>query len=335
MCILRLEIKKIISSAAVLGFVVLCLAFNLLTIYEGGTTMQETSAPINVFEGYQTAYIAEGYIDSVQPNDKIAENMREKYAALQPIVEKKAQNGDSLGQYTYEQHRNLFQNVMRSLLMEGIIITILVVLLSLGNENFNRTEQIIYSSKVGRRIVWRKFAAAVVVALGAYGGLTTITLAMNFNNYCRILNNNISSCCNVIKDIIIGERPFTTWHSFTVQQYLWAVIGVSVGIIMCFSLVAFVIGTTIRNSYIGFLTIFLCTVFFISFPLVLPNNAYIKFVFVYTPIWLSVKLPLWFTDGGVDVLWRNFETWGTCISFIVLSIIAVLAVNRMKRRDIA
>jgi hypothetical protein len=66
----------------------------------------------------------------------------------------------------------------------------------------------------------------------------------------------------------------------------------------------------------------------------LPNNLYAKFLFNYLPIWLSVKLPIWFTDGGVDILWRNFETWGTCVSLGILSLGAVAMGKRFKRRDI-
>jgi hypothetical protein len=147
-------------------------------------------------------------------------------------------------------------------------------------------------------------------------------------------NYNVSSEFNYIKDIIAGIRPFATWHSFTVLEYLLAVTFVSFGVVLCFSLAAFIVGATIRNSYMGFLVIFIGTMFLVFLPMILPNHNLFKFAFVYSPIWLSLKLPVWFTDGGMDILWRNFEIWGLSISFLILSLGLVLATYRFERRDI-
>lgn len=328
------ETKKLLTSAVVLGFVALCLAFNMLSILGNGAVAREIATPSNVFEGYQTAYISEAYINALGLSGRIAEAMGEKYESLQPVIEQKAQDGDSFGQYTYEQHRNIFDGTMKPLLFEGIIISIIVMLLALGNENINRTEQIVFSSKIGRRIIWHKFKAAVLVTLIAFALLVFITLAIIVHRYAEVLNDNVSSGFNYIGDLITGARPFATWHSFTVFEYLLAVIGISTGIVLCFSLAAFVIGTTIHNSYIGFIVLFLGTMFFISCPMILPNNSYIKYAFMHTPICLSIKLPLWFTDGGADILSQHFETWGVCISLVILISGAFLAANAHKRRDI-
>jgi hypothetical protein len=264
----------------------------------------------------------------------IAENMRWKYAALQPVVEQKARDGDAYGQYTYRQHRNIFTVVMKPLLFEGCVLSILIMLFALGYEHVSRTEDNIYSSKTGRDIIRRKLAAGLAAGLGAYAVLAAISLVPLYTAYTDIWNENVSGAFNYFYDLIAGPRPFATWRSFTVWGYLWAAIGVSAGIVVCCSVAAFAAGVTIRNSYAGFLAIFLVVIACVFIPMIAPNNNYLTFVFIYTPVWLFIKLPFWFTDGGMDVLWRDFETWGTCVSLALLSSGAVLAAYRMKRRDI-
>jgi hypothetical protein len=182
-----------------------------------------------------------------------------------------------------------------------------------------------------------KYAAAVIVGIGAYLLLAAMTLAMHFalNDYGNVWGSNVSSAFNAIRDIVAGGfRPFATWHSFTVQSYLAAAFGVSLGIILCFSLMGFTAGTWIRNSYIAFLAIFLAVAFCISFPVILPNNSYIRFGIILTPIWLWLKQPLWFTDGASDILWRNFETRGLCLSLAVLAALAVFTAIKFRKREI-
>jgi hypothetical protein len=130
MRIVALEIKKFISSYAILGFIILCLGFNALIIYDNGTDEYadyvanisketgihlgkdfnqklasvsqgefrewltgETAEPQNVFDGYDTGEIAEAYIDALKLSGKIADDMRGKYADLQNVADRKAENG--------------------------------------------------------------------------------------------------------------------------------------------------------------------------------------------------------------------------------------------------
>jgi hypothetical protein len=328
------ELKKIISSSAILGFVVLCLAFNMLSIESVGNVPRESTTPTNVFEGYTTDYIAEAYITTLKLTGSLADAMRDKYTQLQTVALKKAQHGDALGQYTYEQHRVLFERTMFPLLLEGIFLAVLIMLFTLGYENINGTDRIVYCSNIGRRAILIKGAAALVVTLGAYGLITIMTLFRLLHGFEDMLGQNVSSCFNLMGDLIAGTRPFITWASYTVLQYLWAVIGVSAWLLVCFSLAAFIVGVCIKNSYVGFIALFMSAIFCIMLPIVLPNNSYLKYLLINLPIWVCVKLPIWFTDGGMDILWRNFETWGTCASLCALLISASIAKNDFKRRDL-
>ena len=377
MRLVRTEIKKIIASYAILGFVALSLVFNALLIttngkdryadyvagvsetigielgYDFSKTLMglpqseyrerlfnETSELKNVFADYFVGEIAKTYISTLNLSGKAAEDMRAKYADLQNIVAEKAEDGDSLSLYfagsTYSQHKKLFGFVMPTLCVEGIIITLLSLLFTLGYENINRTEQLVYTSKVGRFIVLKKYVAAAIIGFLAYILLMALTFALYFraNDYSGVWDSNVSSGFNAIRDIAIGFRPFATWHNFTVLSYLLATVGLSFGLVFCFSFVGFITGTSIRNSYIAFLAIFFAGALFLALPMLLPSDSYARFGFMLTPIWLLLKQPLWFTDGGIDVLWRNFETWGVCLSFAALAVLAVAASIKFTKRDI-
>jgi hypothetical protein len=210
------------------------------------------------------------------------------------------------------------------------------MLFALGYEHMNRTEHLVYSSKTGRRIVLKKYIAAVIVGMSAYLMLAILTLALHFalNHYGGVWNSNVSSSFNAIKDIVMGSRPFVTWHSFTVSSYMCATVVLSLGIMLCFSLAGFVAGTEIRNSYAAFSVFFLVTALAVTLPMILPVNSDLMFVLVLTPIWLLLKQPLWFTDGGLDILWENFEILGFCFSIAILAALATIAAIRFRRREI-
>lgn len=336
------EIKKIMSSYAIWGFIILCLAFNALVIISDGTDGYTNfmPEPQNVFDGYNTGEIAEAYIGVLGVSGGIAEDIRAKYAALQTVTDEKAVRGDSLSPYfgdnTYMRHKKLFGSVMTALSREGVLLAVLAMLFAIGHENINRTEQVVYSTKTGRRIAAKKFMAAVVAGVCAYLLLTALTLALYFalTDYKGVWGSNVSSCFNGIMDIVTGFRPFATWQSFTVLSYLLAVIGLSLGVILCFSLAGFAAGSLIRNSYAVMIMLFIIGVLCVAVPMILPNDAYAKYISVLTPVWLLLKQPLWFTDGGIDVLWRSFETVGVCLSLMLLAVLAVIVNNRFRKKDI-
>jgi hypothetical protein len=302
----------------------------------------ETAALGNVFAGYSSAEIAEAYIDRLKLSGKIAEGMRGKYADLQNEIDEKAGRGDSLSLYfagsTYGWHSNLFGSVMPALCMEGILTAVLVALYSLGYENMSRTEQIVYSSKAGRRVILKKYIAAAASSVGGHLLLTAITLSicLAFIDCGDIWGSNVSSGFNAIRDLVLGGfRPFATWHSFTVLSYLLATAAVSVGIVLCLSLAGFAVGVSVRNSYMGFMAIFAASVFCVAFPMALPNNSGVRFAMMLTPIWLALKQPLWFTDGGFDILWRGFEVRGVCLSLAALLALAAAAAILFRKKEIA
>jgi hypothetical protein len=343
MRLLGYELKKILTGAVLWVFALLCVAFNMFAIplnthFELDTT---TSFHINVFEQYNTSEVAEIYISALGLTGRVAESMRAKFDDLQIVADGKAIAGYSyssyFGEYTYAMHIRLFDNigVMGILLFQGILLAVLVTLLSEGYEQINHTEHSVYDKKKGRRILRYKISASLIVSIGLYSLLTAITLAVYFNavDYSNVWDSSVSSGFNYLVDAFT-VRPFTTWQSFTVRSYLLAGLGMSLGLIICFSLMGAIVGTLSKNGYMGFLVVVLINAVCVALPIILSVNSYMRYILFHSPIWLWLNNGLWFTDGGFITLWRNFELWGLGVSLLFLAVVCILAVKKFEKRNI-
>lgn len=301
----------------------------------------DTRGKTDIFDGYSTAYIAEAYINKLGLSGYVAQTMRDKYDNLQKSVDEKAASDESMTLYfasaTGERHMHLYRQTFMFLLLECGLIAALIVLLSLGYETNNRTTHTIYATKTGRNVICHKLFASLTTGGLAFAVLTALTLAVYFafNSYGNIWDSSISSVFNVINDLLIGDvRPFVTWQSYTVLTYLLAQLGISALLVLCFTLMAFVIGLWLKNNYIGFLLFLIvnagCLVFAFAFSGKLPSYAAML-----TPVWLWLKQSIWFTDGGLDILWKNFETLGASVSLALLAGLCVFSATMFRKRDIA
>jgi len=346
MVLFKHELKKLLSMAALWVFIALCIAFNIMSIPRGLRRIEfDTTSlfPYNVFENHNTSEIAEGYISMLNLTGRVAERMQAKYAAMQPIADERAIFGDSFspyfGEHTQIMHISLFHGVagvMGRLLLQGILLVVLLTLLAVGYEQINNTEHVVYATKIGRRILFNKIVACIVAGIGAYIILAAITLAVYFNmfGFRDVWGSSVSSGFNYIASIT-GARPFITWHNLTVASYFIASIGLALGLQICFIFMSVIVGTLSKNVHIGFLMMVLVNAVCFALPLVIPRTLYAHFVPFHTPIWLWWNSHLWFTDGSMITLWRNFELWGLGVSFIALAAFCVLAARKFEKRNIA
>lgn len=304
----------------------------------------ETEGVTDVFEGYETRYIGERYIQAMGATGYWADLMREKYAALQKVVEEKAKKDESLTLYfagaTHERHQLLFDTLLGWLFTEGALAAVLLALLAVGYENIYGTESLVYSTKKGRQVMGPKLAASLTAGLGTYILLAVLTFIAYFsvNKYGGIWGSSVSSFFNYRVDLITGNRPFITWYSFSVLTYFLAMVGAGAILVLCFALLAFGIGMVVRNSYLAFLVFLLVNgvniVVPLQIPQTLPIGLAIKYLSVLSPVGLWLKHGIWFTDGDVDVIWPYFETLGLGLSLVVLTVFCVSALIYFRKRDL-
>jgi len=163
--------------------------------------------------------------------------------------------------------------------------------------------------------------------------IVTLSVYFAFSPMGGVWGSSVSSGFNFIRSGF-GTRPFVTWHSLTVGQYLLASIGVSLGTVLCFGLMAYAVGLWVRNSYIGFLAVIAINgvVFLLPYysPFMLFNFAVIQS----SPIFLVMLRTLWFTDGGMDVVLPHFETVGIAVALVILMAVGAFSAMRFKRRNL-
>ena len=293
---------------------------------------------VDVLYGYTTSYIAEIAIEHFGLSGLNERLMRQKYESFQYAVDARQQSGDGMTLYfaniTYMRHQTLFNYVMGLLLYQGIILGSLIMLLSLGYENAAKTEYVVCATKIGRTVNKHKFFASVIVSIGIYASLAIVTLIAYFtlNPMGDIWNSSVSSGFNFLRDGFV-TRPFVTWHSFTILQYLLASLIISLGIVLCFSLVAYAVGLWMQNSYIGFLIIIVLNSVLYLLPFY-SSIMTLNFIITQSPIWLVIMRTLWFTDGGPNVIFPHFETVGIIASIAILATIAIFSTIRFNRKNL-
>lgn len=306
---------------------------------------EDTSDPINHFDDYHITEVGDlyvNYLNSLYENDTenyFTQQIREKYVDMQMIVDEKARKDEALSlshaSSTTIMHQNLFDTILGWLLIEGVILSVLISLQSIGYEKGNETETIVYTTNTGRNIVIKKLTASLLVGLGAYFLLifSTLLVYLSLHDYSALWSSYVSNIFNYRNDMIAGYRPFVTWQSHTILTYLLSKIGVSLGLIICYILSAFIVELIIRNNYISFIVILILSAAFIVLPLMIPSHSLRSYIML-SPVWLWLKHPIWFTDGDVDIVWKNFEMLGTSISLLLLIMGTVIVFNRFKRRDL-
>lgn len=335
----KLELKKIMLLPVIIVFAALSIVLNaVIVVTSNDYTLKYEGEIINIFEEFNTSQIAETYIMKYGITGKNADNIRNKYEKLQPVIDKKAVNGDALSNYfggrTYYLHGMLFNIMFIAIIGEGCLLALFAGLISVTYEKLRGTEHIISATKVGRRVLRTKLCAALTAAIAMTAIILGVSLWIFFLkfNFSDVWNDNVSSMFNYA----VNEfgKPFMTWQSFTVKEYLWAVVAVSFGMVVCFCLLGCAAGVFVRSGYRGFLAAVLPVGITFIAKFLFPIGSVSRAILGLTPVWLLKNSGEWFTDGGVDIIWANFESVGIFLSLIVLSIILLIVTKVYKRRDL-
>lgn len=336
----RFELKKIMLLPAMICFVALCIVLNAviaITSYNDYSSNYEAEI-VNIFEGLKTSEIAETYIRKYSITGENAENVRNKYEKLQPVIDEKATNGDALSNYfgeqTYYRHNTLFKTMFMAIIAESCLLALFTALISVTYENLRGTEHLISTTKVGRRVLMTKLCASLMATIALTAVVIGVSLSVFFlrYNFSGVWNDNVSSMFNYAVNAY--GKPFMTWHSFTVKGYLLATIGMTFGLVVCFCLLGYAAGAFVRNGYGAFIAAGLVVGITFIAKVLYPIGSVSRAILGLTPIWLWKNSGEWFTDGGADIIWANFENIGLFVSLILLSIIAFIATKIYKKREL-
>ncbi len=336
------ELRKALTVPAIAGVALLALVVNLVLI---GATEEpvwpapaEGTAMTNIYQGYQTAQLAEEYIALDRLSGTAADRVRALYDRLQPVVDQKAAQLDALDPYLGPRssylHGLLYGLVMPLALTEVCFLAALMALFCLGQDRTAGTQALLWSSRTGRRIQGVKLGAALLASLA----LTVAVLAPTLLAFVARFHyggwaDQVSSGYNQVPGP--PDKPFLTWDRLTAGQYLAAQLGVGLGLVVVFTLLGAVIASLVRQAWAGVVTLAGCLIAMLLAPLPLPVASLPRVLLLETPLQLVLAAGSWFTDGGADVVWPRFETVGLAGCLIVLLLLAGLAGLRIKKEDLA
>jgi hypothetical protein len=334
------ELKKLLLTPAIIGFIAMCLILNAVIVVASYNDYEYQSdvEPVNVFEGYNAGEFAEWFIKRYGVTEDNADHIRAKYAKLQPVIDEKAVNSDALSRYlgvsTYYKHGLLFGTVFKAIIAEGCLLALFLALLSVTYENTRNTEQIVFSSRTGRRVLLAKLAASLSATAVTTAAILAFTLLVFFARFDwrGVWGANVSSGFNYTQGLY--GIPFMTWHSFTVLGYLLATIGAALLLAVCFCLMGYTVGVLVRNDYGAVIAAITLTAAMAFTEPLFPVGSVIKSVLTLSPVGLWRNCAAWFTDGGVSILWANFESVGLAVSLILLLLAVLISLKTFKRREL-
>lgn len=237
-------------------------------------------------------------------------------------------------------HGILFTDVLKALLVEGIMIISLFTIFCFGIERQNLTDAIIYSSKKGRMLVKHKVVASGAVSICFVLLLYIVTLTLFFTiwDFNGIWNTNVSNSFHYVIDLNLPyNKPFLTWISFSVKEYFIASLLLEMAVLVSWWLVSSCIGILSSHSAKGFMILaaFFISPYFLSRFFEILHLWWLFFINTFTISMLTLNQHLWFTEMGVFEILPWQEVLSVLIHLPVCSIILYTAIRIFGRKELS
>lgn len=295
----------------------------------------------NVFEGYDMAALAAHYSGKVAASPAAAALIEDKYALLEGRVEHLARTGAAMDFYagpaTYDAHGLLFGTLVPAAVAEGALVAMLGAVHLLGCEQQARTAAVVYASRVGRRLVCVKTAAALTVGVACYALVVAVTLAILTArwDFAGVWDASVSSQFNVIVEGMVA-RPFVTWVDFTVVQYLAASLALGVLLVLACGIAASIAGVLAGNAYRAALGLAAVLVGAFTASQLLPSAGWwvtsSLLDLLVVRVWARARL--WFTDGGAWTLVPWQDVAAPLLGIVLFGALFALVVRMRERKDL-
>lgn len=241
---------------------------------------------------------------------------------------------------TSQIHSILFADVLKALLVEGIMITSLFTIFCFGIERQNLTDAIIYSSKKGRLLVKHKIMAAGVVSIcfALFLYIVTLTLFFVVWDFGGIWNTNVSSSFHYVIDLNLPyNKPFLTWISFSVKEYFIASLFLEIAVLVIWWLVSSCIGILSSHSAKGFMILaaFFILPYFLSRFFESLRLWWLFFINTFTISMLTLNQHLWFTEMGAFEILPWQEVLSALLHLPACSIALCAAIRIFRRKELS
>lgn len=292
--------------------------------------------------GAEYARIASAVDSSGKPvSPAVRRLMEKKYAALAPVVAQKAASDESLcvyfGENTPYIHNEVFVLPSQIYTAEAVVVTVLIILFSLGCEAISKTDTLVYTTKIGRSLAGRKLAAGLIASTVFFVLIFGVGYGAVFlmNDFSLVWQQSVSSVNN-LASFPSGMQQFIAWGAMTVGEYFLASLGISYLLMLSFFTLGSVAGLLLKNSFAAFgiiaATAALNGAFIFTQELVL-TQAW-QYLLNMLPVGLIFNRGIWFTHGEAYTLMPCAETVGAAACLLVFIVFLAFAYLRFKKKNL-
>ncbi|KOS64018.1 ABC transporter permease subunit [Lysinibacillus sp. FJAT-14222] len=231
----------------------------------------------------------------------------------------------------YRMHSELFQNLIRKVAMEGVLLVVLLTALITNYEFEHRTQLVTYATKKGRLLMRHKLIASVLTTLLILLPLFGISLVTFFTvyDYSGVWTAPITSGLNWEY-----KWPYITWWPIELWKYLFLTITILVIALLIISLLTFCVSTFLRNSY---LTWILCISILVSM-FVVPmffNGMPTLLLLMHFNLTLLLLNPHQYFSGVSNLMMFEYHEVWTLVLWGLISLLCVTYVfRRFNRKDL-
>ena len=266
------------------------------------------------YEGFDIRDIKKSNYNMMKfpPEGTAKEFIDKNYEQLQDRVEDIIATGEKDTAFftgtAYGMHSFLFSSIFMIIIFEIMILTSLITIYSLSYEFSRKTDQLVYSTKSGRKIMKQKWLISLIMSMGAGGVMLTVVLSYYFYlfPYSNVWNSYISSSLNTEKRGLL-IYPFITWKPLTVKGYLLGSILTVFLLIIIFALLSGGIELLVKQSYLSFLGIFCGYTLLLLISGSLHTNTYLDFATYINPVVVWLRSNVRNMEGGLYTSYYNFE----------------------------
>lgn len=232
---------------------------------------------------------------------------------------------------TYRMHSFLHRDVMKMIALEGILLTVLLTAYLTCFEKEQRTQLLVFSSKVGRTVMKFKVFASLLMMLllGGFLLIGTLFVFFKLHNYKGLWQASIGSGLNWEHN-----TPYIFWWNMPVWVHLILVIAVIISIWLIISTFTFALATFVQNSYIVSIVVLLALVALFVGPSYLTFSPSL-FLASYFNITLLFLNPHMLFNGLAGFLGFKYIEVITILTTACMALIAVIfAIKYVLRKDI-
>lgn len=367
MRILKYELCKLFKFPLMWGLLAVFVGFNIYIIYGevGYHDIQESLHGVyEVMLGHETSgeyydlytqyhdSVSDSYdtldmqkikemkedMGSFYPTGSYAEFMDSNYEILQKRLEDIKADGDTEGIFypgdIFQIHKKIYL-ILKMCMIEMLIMMCFSVLYLMDHERLNRTQELVFSCRIGRKDIQIKHKAGMI------GGLifSVLILFLSFTVFLayvpmRGLWATPVNSVMVMESSGIWEYPFITFVPMTISREFEISIAITILLVFLFGILSGAVQLFVQNSYITMIGTAIGFVSLMLLPFVVKIVGWVKTVICLNPASLWYYCGRWFIENDLPVsfAWSEFITLGI---WLVFSMIIMISGNRyLRSKDI-